>query len=235
MAKRRETELDVAHYERQCYEIEVPGFNMYTIDDNMVLRSYKTPGSPRVLNPKANHHGGYEYNLWHIDENGLRKKRSFSPLRLYLCACAGLNPISTTLDDFEYDESGNVKAVSLRTRKGLQHKPGNIITSAVYRRQLTDKERQQARAARQEAELKALQKAIASDDYSEVLTMLWSYRQLVCSVMYVRFRISRSRAEELFSVAMEHVVRKFRKDCVVCSNFMGMIIKNTELALYNNA
>lgn len=233
--QRRKEVLDVCHYEKQLYEMPIPGLEAYTIDAEMVVRSYKSPGSPRVLCCKLNKHGGYEYNLWCADENGLRQKKSFSPLRLYLCACSGLDPRETTIDSFEFDEHGVPVAAKMKVTDNVKRKPGKVITTNVYRKGMTDKEKQLALAARCEYEIKVLQKAIETDDYKELMEIMWSYRQLVIGMLYVKYLIRSKRAEELFSIAVEHVTTRIKRDHVVVRNLLWSLIHTAHRAKLNQA
>lgn len=233
--QRREEVLDVCHYEKQLYEMPIPGIEAYTIDAEMVVRSYKAPGSPHVMYCKKNKHGGYEYNLWCTDNNGFRQKFSFSPLRLYLCACAGLDPRVTTLDNFEFDESGNPVAVNMRVKDKVKRKPGKLITTNILRKGMTDKERQLALAARSEYEIKVLQKAVATEDYKELMEIMWSYKSLVIGMLYVKWGIRSNRAEELFSIAVEHTTTRIKRDHVVVRNILWALIHCAHFAKLNQA
>lgn len=233
--QRREEVLDVCHYEKQLYEMPIPGMEAYTIDAEMVVRSYKRPGSPRQMNCKLNKHGGYEYNLWCVDANGLRQKMSFSPLRLYLCACSGLDSRATTLDSFEYDENGLPIAVKMQVKDKMKRKPGKVITTSAYRKGMTDKEKQLALAARSEYEIKALQRAVDTEDYKELMEIMWSYKQLVVGMLYVRHFIRRQRAEELFSIAVEHITTRIKRDHMVVRNILWTLIHCALQAKLNKA
>lgn len=233
--QRRDEVLDVCHYEKQLYEMPIPGMEAYTIDAEMVVRSYKRPGSPRVMCCKLNKHGGYEYNLWCFDDNGLRQKTSFSPLRLYLCACSGLDPRETTLDSFEFDEHGHPIAANVKVTDRMKRKPGKVITANALRKGMTDKEKQLAFAARTEYEIKALQKAVASEDFTELMEIMWSYKQLVIGMLYVRYGIRKQRAEELFSIAVDHIATRIKRDHSVYRNLLWSLITTAHLAKINNA
>lgn len=233
--QRRKEVLDVCHIEKQLYEIPIPGMEAYTIDGEMVLRSYKRPGPPAILLCRQNKHGGHEYNLWCIDENGLRQKKSFSPLRLYLCACAGLDPRVATLDSFEYDEQGFPVAVKMKVKDKLKRMPGKVITTNAYRKTMTDKEKQMVVAARSMHELQVLQSCIETEDYSELMEIMWSYKTLVISMLYVRYGIRTARAKELYSIAVEHLIQRIKRDHVVIRNILWGLIHTAYLAKLNNA
>lgn len=233
--QQRREELDVCHYEKQLYEMPIPGMEAYTIDAEMVVRSYKRPGSPSILCCKLNHHGGYEYNLWCMDEHGLRQKKSFNPLRLYLCACSGLDPRETTLDSFEFDENGLPVAVKMQVKDKMKCKPGKVITTSAYRKGMTDKEKQLALAARSEYEIKVLKKAVETDDYKELMEIMWSYKNLVIGMLYVKYLIRKNRAEELFSIAVEHVTTRIKRDHHVVRNLLWTLIHTAHQAKLNHA
>lgn len=233
--QRREEVLDVCHYEKQLYEIPIPGMEAYTIDAEMIVRSYKKPGSPYIIRARVKKHGGCEYNLWCTNEYGLREKMSFTPLRLYMCACSGLDPRITILDDFEYDKDGNPIVAKFRTRKSIKNKPGKIISTHAYRREMTDKERQLALIARSEYEIKILQKAVETENYEELMKVMWSYKRIVIPMLFVKWGIRSKRTEELFSIAVEHIIQRIKRDHIVIRNLLWSLIHCAHQAKLNNA
>lgn len=233
--QRPQNDLDVCHYEKELYEIPIPGMEAYTIDGEMVVRSYKRPGNPLVMYCKQNKHGGYEYNLWCTDDNGFREKVSFTPLRLYLCACSGLDPRETTIDCFEFDDDGNPVVAKLKVKDKTKRRPGKVITSNFYRKGMSDTDKQLTLAARTRYEVRILQKCVSSDDYTELMEIMWSYKKLVVSMLYVRYRIRAQKAEELFSIAVEHITQRIKRDHIVVRNILWSLIHCAHIAKLNNA
>lgn len=230
-----DNEREVAYYEKQLYEIPIPGMEAYTIDAEMIVRSYKRPGSPSIIRVRVKKHGGCEYNLWCTNEYGLREKMSFTPLRLYMCACAGLDPRITTLEDFEFDKNGTPITAKLRTRKSIKNKPGKIISASAYRKEMTDKERQLALMARTEYEIKILQKAVETENYEELMKVMWAYRKIVIAMLFFKWGIRSKRAEELFSIAVEHITQRIKRDHIVIRNLLWSLIHCAHQAKLNNA
>lgn len=182
---------------RLPFELDIPGVPGYTIDPDMQVRSYLS-GVPYLLKQKVDHSGCYSYNVWVYDSDGVRRRKTLSPLRLWLCAKAGVNPLEHTVDSFGIDLHGDV---SVRYKHG-----GSSVTSVRVTASAADiqKDLLERSSKENDAQLRAL----ASGDWSEVLLIMNSYRDTCISIVQARCRIRQHRAEAMFQEAVSRIQKQ---------------------------
>lgn len=180
---------------RLPFELDIPGIPGYTIDPDMQVRSYLS-GIPFQLKVKTDHTGCFSVNVWVVNDLGIRKRKTFSLLRLWLCAKAGVSPLDHTVDSFTTELGGEV---TVRQRK--QH---NVVTST----RVTQPEDVQKRLLVQSKTITDAQlRAIESGDWSEVLTLMEDYREVVVAIASARYRVSNARSEALYREAAHRLYK----------------------------
>lgn len=221
-------ELEVCHFERKCCELEIPGFPLYTIDSELRVRSYCFPGQPRILKIYKAHHGEKEYRLFGHDTYGLRKIYYFSPLRLYMCATFGFDPRNYKLEDIVSNKKSNGYDIVLN-RLGEKVKGGTIITSSVYRKEMSDTEKQLTRVSIRMHELNIIKNAIETENWDDVWLECYSYKGIVERLMWYLYGIPRKNIEDFIELAIEKIMRDMMKNHIVVSSFMNTLLKQTRL------
>lgn len=196
-------------------EYFIPNFPCYTIDRNLVVRSYAVPGPPAVLKIHHNHNGGEEYNLWTRDKDNNRVKKSFHPLRLFMCAVCQIDPVENTLSSFKLDENGHYILKFKNNKTPMGRKQSGYM----------DKDWQIANAVRGIEHMQALIHAADSDDWGRVMELMHDYKELVIDTVCYKCRCSRSDAEEAFYETLEHIVSRMRREHLCVYNFKGWLMK----------
>lgn len=214
----------VTFTERTDGEYDIPDFPSYTIDDELVVRSYYG-GQMTFKTPKHHKSGNVYYNLYGYDERGIRSKYTFTPIRLYLCAKAGVSPIDANTNDFIFDHDVLLAKYPALIDGSARQRQTTV--EAHKAKAKTPLEKQCAAIHTRIEEQQVMLRAIQTGDQTEILALIATHRASVYDFARQQ-RAGEERAQAVASAVVERTLRCIMQQQVPVANlpnYMLMLAK----------
>ena len=190
-------------------EYPIPGFSRYTIDDELVVRSY-TGVQPYIVKPKQSQ---MCINIVSDDCPHRAGKLTFSLTRLYFCALHGLDPRSSERINREVVGDKLMSFVKEK-QKAIRNGSQRVVTETIgikERRKKTTEELQAERIDRNIRWLNVQKLAIEKRYFGECVRMLNEFRIGVQNYLMNRFSCSQDTAQEMFSRTVDYTIQQIAK------------------------
>ena len=203
-------------------EYPIPGFSRYTIDDELVVRSY-TGIHTYVVKPKQPQ---MCVNIVSDDCPHRAGKLTFSLTRLYFCALHGMDP--RRCEYVNRETVGNKLLTFIKQKQeAIRNGTQRVVTETIgikERRQKTTEELQTERIDRNVRWLNEQKRAIESRDFGECTKILDEYRSGVQNYLMNRFECTEDVAKEMFSRTADYTLQQIaRRGRVVNDPFSFLI------------
>lgn len=206
--------------ERGEGEYDIPDFPSYTIDDQLVVRSYYG-GTMSFKTPKSNG-GCLYYKLYGYNENGMRDKYTLSAIRLLLCAKAGVSPLQAKQCDFIFSHDVFQKKFAAVWDGSARQRTTTVEN---HKAVMVTPEEKQRRAVRKHIDdQQVMLRAIEAHDYTELLGLIQSHRQDVYN--FVRSKhYSDARANEVAAATCERTLNCIAYQKIPVANLPAYMCK----------
>lgn len=204
-------------------EYTIPGFSRYTIDDELVVRSY-TGIQTYIVKPKQPQ---MCINIVSDDCPHRAGKMTFSLARLYFCALHGIDP------RYSGGVSKEVVGDKLFTfvkekQKAIRNGTQRVVTETIgikERRKKSTEELQAERIDRNVRWLNEQKRAIETRYFGGCVRILNEFRTGVQNYLMNRFDCSFDTAKEMFSRTIDYTIQQISKRGRIVNDPFSFLIR----------